>query len=115
MSQEALSKFLERFLTDESFREALQNDPESAMKDYDLSPTERFALAANDEDALRRLTGDDVGGHGYYYYYPYGYGYYYVQPVYYQYVYYTYRSANVAASIHTPCNCPIGVTGCTCS
>jgi hypothetical protein len=62
MSEESSRRFLERLNSDESFRTALQCDPESALADFELSPTERLAIGTGNEDALRRLSGADVMG-----------------------------------------------------
>lgn len=57
MSEDALRRLLERANSDDAFREMLTNDPEAALEDFELSPTETVALAAGDEEALRRLAG----------------------------------------------------------
>lgn len=63
MSAESLQKLLERASTDAAFRQSLEDDPYSALQGFSLSPTELTALISNDEDGLRRLTGQDVAGH----------------------------------------------------
>jgi hypothetical protein len=60
MSEESLRRLIQRIETDEGFRESLANDTEAALKEFELSGTERYALIANDEDALRRLMGSEV-------------------------------------------------------
>ena len=48
MSQEALSKVIERASTDSAFRTQLQSNPESALAGYDLTPEERAAVMSED-------------------------------------------------------------------
>jgi hypothetical protein len=60
MSEETLRRFIERLNVDSTFRERVTTDPLSAFGEFDLSQTECVALAARDEDALRRLSGNDV-------------------------------------------------------
>jgi hypothetical protein len=62
MSEEQLRQLVERLNSDESFRERLNNDPQGAIEEFDLSPAEHAALVSQDEDALRRLLGEDVSG-----------------------------------------------------
>jgi hypothetical protein len=62
MSEESLRSFLDRLANDQAFVERLKTNPGGAAGEFDLSLTERVALATNDEDGLRRLTGSDVGG-----------------------------------------------------
>jgi hypothetical protein len=62
MSEESLRQFLDRLNGDEAFVERLRANPGDALAAFDLSPTERMALATNDEDSLRRLAGQDVAG-----------------------------------------------------
>ena len=57
-----LRDLLERLATDATFAEQLKADPAQVLEGLDLSATERVALAANDEEALRRLAGWDTGG-----------------------------------------------------
>lgn len=60
MPEEELRRLLERLQTDEEFRERIGHDTQSALSEFDLSYTERVALASNDEDALRRLAGAQI-------------------------------------------------------
>jgi hypothetical protein len=69
MSQETLRRLLERINTDQAFRERLEKDPENALREADISTVEGLALAMNDQDALRRLLGDEeVSGYSIYAY-----------------------------------------------
>jgi hypothetical protein len=63
MSEENLRRFLDRINSDTAFREQAQRDPKTALEGFELSQIEQLALAAEDEDALRRLAGMDVSGH----------------------------------------------------
>jgi hypothetical protein len=62
VSEESLRRFLDRLASDTAFVEQLKANPEEALGEFDLSATERTALATNDEDGLRRLAGSDVSG-----------------------------------------------------
>jgi len=53
---------MDRLASDTAFIAQLKADPEQALAEFDLSATERVALATNDEDGLRRLAGQDVAG-----------------------------------------------------
>ncbi len=64
MSEETLRQVLERLHEDKEFRRSLQDDWEAALRDLDLSPAELIALAARDEDSLRRLAATDVASQG---------------------------------------------------
>ena len=48
MSQDALSKVIERASTDATFRSQLQSNPESALAGYDLTPEECAAVMSGD-------------------------------------------------------------------
>lgn len=63
MSETSLQQLLERLSSDESFRAQLEADPENVLKQFALSDTELTALASNDEDGLRRLSGQEVSGY----------------------------------------------------
>jgi hypothetical protein len=63
MSEEFLRQLLERLNSDAEFRERVQNDWESIVEEFDLSPAELVALGTNDEDALRRLAGAEVAAY----------------------------------------------------
>jgi len=63
MSEESLRLFMERLSSDPAFVERVKANAAEALAAFDLSPTERMALASNDEDALRRLGGSDVQGY----------------------------------------------------
>jgi hypothetical protein len=63
MSEETLRRLLERLHDDAAFVEHLKVNPEETLREFELSPTEQFALTSNDEDALRRLAGLDVSGY----------------------------------------------------
>jgi len=65
MSVDGLRELLERVDADEEFRQRLVHDPQAATAPYDVSNTERYALVANDEDALRRLVGTEVSGYAF--------------------------------------------------
>lgn len=62
MSEASLLQLLDRIGNDEAFRASLEADAESALKQFDLSQAELAALASNDEDGLRRLSGRDASG-----------------------------------------------------
>jgi hypothetical protein len=62
MSEESLRRFLDRLASDSDLAERLKADPEATLAEYELSATERVALATNDEDGLRRLAGSDTAG-----------------------------------------------------
>jgi len=64
MSEESLRRFLARLTEDGAFLESVRQDPQHAFEEFELSPAERVALATNDEDALRRLSGADVAAFG---------------------------------------------------
>jgi len=63
MSEETLRRFLDQLNTDGAFRDSVGQDPAGAFAQFGLSPAEQAALATNDEDALRRLAGQDVRGY----------------------------------------------------
>ena len=48
MSQDVLSKVIERASTDAAFRTQLKSSPESALASYDLTPDERAAVLSTD-------------------------------------------------------------------
>jgi len=54
---------LDRLGSDSQFVERLKANPQEALGEFDLSPTEQVALTTNDEDGLRRLAGLDVSGY----------------------------------------------------
>ncbi|HLH24473.1 MAG TPA: Os1348 family NHLP clan protein [Chloroflexota bacterium] len=58
MSQEALSKVIERASTDAAFRAQLANSPESALAGYDLTPEERAAVMNGDSGTMSSLGVD---------------------------------------------------------
>jgi hypothetical protein len=58
MSQDALSKIVERASTDAAFRSQLSSNPESALAGYDLTPEERAAVSSGDPNQLRALGVD---------------------------------------------------------
>lgn len=62
MSEETLRRFIQRLNEDETFRDGVQADPESAFAAWGLSPAEQAALSSGDEDMLRRLAGGDASG-----------------------------------------------------
>lgn len=55
MTEDAVTKFLERVNRDEGFREKAQRDPATALAEFDLRAAEQVARATHDEDAFRRL------------------------------------------------------------
>ncbi|HXW82117.1 MAG TPA: hypothetical protein VEJ84_21650 [Acidimicrobiales bacterium] len=65
MSEDGLRRLLEKLDTDESFRQQVTDDPRAAIAVMDISGTERYALVANDQDALRRLLGAETSGYSY--------------------------------------------------
>jgi hypothetical protein len=60
MTEESLTKFLERVNGDASFRERVHQDPAGALAEFDLRQPEQVALASSDEDMLRRLASARV-------------------------------------------------------
>ncbi|HEY7061433.1 MAG TPA: Os1348 family NHLP clan protein [Chloroflexota bacterium] len=48
MSQEALTKVIERASTDAAFRTQLKSNPDNALVGYDLTPEERAAVMSSD-------------------------------------------------------------------
>ncbi|HXW80723.1 MAG TPA: hypothetical protein VEJ84_14570 [Acidimicrobiales bacterium] len=65
MSEDGLRRLLEKLDTDESFRQQVLDDPEAAIAGMGISGTERYALVANDQDALRRLVGAETSGYSF--------------------------------------------------
>lgn len=70
MSQEMLTKVVERLSTDEAFRTELQKNPEAALKGYTLTAEERAALMSGDSAKLESLGVDarisKFGGNSFY-------------------------------------------------
>jgi len=62
LSEESRRQFLDPLNDDPAFLERLKARPTETLAEFDLSSTERTALATNDEDGLRRLAGQDVAG-----------------------------------------------------
>ena len=58
MSQEMLTKIVERLSTDEAYRQQLASNPEVALKGYDLTADERAALMSGDSAKLESLGVD---------------------------------------------------------
>ena len=58
MSQEMLTKIVERLSTDASYREQLASNPEAALKGYDLTAEERAALMSGDSAKLESMGVD---------------------------------------------------------
>ena len=58
MSQEALTRIVERAAVDEAFRQSLRTDPQQALAAYDLTVDERSALLALEADPARPLRLD---------------------------------------------------------
>jgi hypothetical protein len=58
MSQDALSKVIERASTDAAFRTQLRSNPESALAGYDLTPEERAAVMSGDSGSMSSLGVD---------------------------------------------------------
>jgi hypothetical protein len=63
LSEETLQRFLQRLEDDPEFAEKMQDDWEDALDELGLSQTELVAIATQDEDALRRLSGAEVSGY----------------------------------------------------
>lgn len=57
MPEKEFLKLLDRLNGDSRFRERFQRDVSGGLAEFAFSPTQRVGLAANDEDALRRLAG----------------------------------------------------------
>jgi hypothetical protein len=62
MSTTTLHRFMEQLVSDASFRESVQADPEGAFAAFGFSPSQQEALMSGDMDALRRMSGADVAG-----------------------------------------------------
>jgi hypothetical protein len=60
VSEKTLRELLDRLSKDEAYRDTLRNDWQNALDDLELTPAELAALASQDEDALRRLSGSNV-------------------------------------------------------
>jgi hypothetical protein len=58
MSQENLTKVIERASTDAAFRSQLQSNPEAALASYDLTAEEKAALRSGDASKLSELGVD---------------------------------------------------------
>ena len=58
MSQENLTKVIERASMDGAFRSQLQSNPDAALKGYDLTTEERAALMSGDAGRLEALGVD---------------------------------------------------------
>jgi hypothetical protein len=56
-------RFLERLNNDTAFLESAVANPEGAFEVFGLTSAERTAITSGDEDALRRMTGNDVSGY----------------------------------------------------
>jgi hypothetical protein len=61
MPEQEVRRLLNRLNADAGFRERFQRDIPGGLAQFAFSPTQRLALAAVDDDALRRLTGTDAG------------------------------------------------------
>jgi hypothetical protein len=55
MSVYAVTKLCHRTQNDRAFRDAMRNDPASAIAGYDLTPVERTALLAGDVATLYQM------------------------------------------------------------
>ncbi|MGZ4736618.1 MAG: Os1348 family NHLP clan protein [Acidimicrobiia bacterium] len=53
MSQQGVTALVERFTTDEQFREQAIANPGEALSGFDLTESERGALLSGDADQLR--------------------------------------------------------------
>lgn len=58
MPTATFTKLVDRFNTDEAFRDQAISDPETALKGYDLPADEREALISGDSDRLQALGVD---------------------------------------------------------
>ncbi len=58
MSQELVEIIIGRAVTDAAFRIQLFADPESALKDYDLTSEEISALKAIEKEAIEKFAGE---------------------------------------------------------
>ncbi len=61
MSNAALQNLIERVSSDETFRASLLADPQVALREFGVTPAEMATLGANDEESLRRMSGDTDG------------------------------------------------------
>jgi|tagenome__1003787_1003787.scaffolds.fasta_scaffold20937929_2 hypothetical protein len=61
MPEQEFRTLLDRLNGDAGFRQRFQRDVPAGLGELALSPTLRLALAANDEDSLRRMVHTDVG------------------------------------------------------
>ncbi len=52
---ETIKAVLDRAMSDDSFLRTFRSDPEAALDEYDLTETEREALVAGDERAIKEI------------------------------------------------------------
>lgn len=57
MSQETVQNIIGRAVMDEAFRELLFNDPDQALKGYDLTPEEKALLRDLDREEMAQFAG----------------------------------------------------------
>ncbi|MCA9972803.1 MAG: hypothetical protein KC425_21450 [Anaerolineales bacterium] len=55
---DVVKEVIERAMKDEAFRQLLFNNPDEALKGYDLSAADRELLGNLDEDSLSEFSGD---------------------------------------------------------
>jgi hypothetical protein len=55
MSTAVLEQVIQRAMDDQSFKEQIKSDPETALRSYDLTAEEQAALTAGDDTKLMEL------------------------------------------------------------
>lgn len=58
MSSKAVAEFIDKALNDSKFQATLMDDPQAAMRDYDLSPEEQVAVKEGCKDVFEFLDLD---------------------------------------------------------
>lgn len=59
MSNKAVAQFVDEALNDSKFQTTLMDDPEAAMRNYDLRPEEQVAIKEGCKDAFESLDLDE--------------------------------------------------------
>lgn len=56
----SISELFKKVLTDPEFKELLQNDPDKAMEDYDLSEPQKIMIKNLDEEDYKKLSQENL-------------------------------------------------------
>jgi len=56
----AIKQVIERLVTDESFKQQFMDNPESALKDYNLNEMQHMLLKTLDKDDLEKLNPENL-------------------------------------------------------